>query len=123
MKTQDTAPTVGATANITDAAQSRMTKDFSDLITLDKPVERGNTKIDSITLRRPGSGELRGVSLMDLAQVSVTALMTVLPRITIPSLTAQEVARLDPADMMQLGIEVASFLATRAELSRAFPTS
>jgi hypothetical protein len=126
MKTdQASAPvsTLTDPAAASDTPTAQKIKDFSDPISLEKPVARGNTEIDSITLRRPGSGELRGVSLLDLAHVSVSALLVVLPRITIPSLTVQEVRLLDPADLMQIGIEVASFLATRDELGTAFPTA
>ena len=84
-------------------------------VKLDEPIRRGEQVIDTIQLRKPKSGELRGVSLVDLAHVNVAALQIVLPRITIPTLTTQDVARLDPADLLSLGVEVASFLAGKAD--------
>ena len=84
-------------------------------ITLDNPLPRGDAFITSVTLRRPNSGELRGVNLMDLGQMNVLALQTVLPRISTPTLTAQDVAKLDPADLVELGAEVASFLLKKAD--------
>lgn len=60
-------------------------------------------------MRKPGAGELRGVSLMDLMRMDVTALHTVLPRITTPTLTTADVSRLDPADLTQLAVEVTGF--------------
>ncbi|WVM88883.1 phage tail assembly protein [Halopseudomonas pachastrellae] len=81
----------------------------SELIELDEPIKRGTTEITEVTLRKPVSGELRGVSLMELAQMDVQALRKVLPRISSPSLTDVEVARMDPADLMQCGVAVASF--------------
>ena len=66
-----------------------------------------------VTLRKPVSGELRGVSLMELANMDVLALRKVLPRISSPSLTDVEVGRMDPADLMQCGVAVASFLLTK----------
>lgn len=85
----------------------------SQLIELDEPIKRGTTEITEVTLRKPVSGELRGVSLMDLANMDVLALRKVLPRISSPSLTDVEVGRMDPADLMQCGVAVASFLLTK----------
>ncbi|AQZ95455.1 phage tail assembly protein [Halopseudomonas phragmitis] len=84
-----------------------------EIITLDQPIKRGETEITSITLRKPVSGELRGTSLMDLAHMDVIALRKVLPRISQPTLTDIEVGNLDPADLMQCGVAVASFLLTK----------
>lgn len=83
------------------------------IITLDTPIKRGDDAIASIELRKPAAGELRGCSLADLMQLDVAALIRVLPRITTPAITEQEAAKLDPADLLQLGGEVASFLLTR----------
>lgn len=82
----------------------------TNAITLDTPIKRGDDTITTVSVRKPAAGELRGVSLTELLQMEVTALTKVLPRITTPSLTEQEVGRMDPADLLQLGTEVASFL-------------
>lgn len=84
-------------------------------ITLDEPIKRGDTLITEITLRKPKAGELRGVSLVDLGNMSVVALQQVLPRITTPILTGQDVANLDPADLLEIGAEVAAFLVKKAD--------
>jgi len=96
-------------------AQSQPTTadDNNQVIELDEPIKRGTTEITEVTLRKPVSGELRGVSLMELAQMDVQALRKVLPRISSPSLTDVEVGRMDPADLMQCGVAVASFLLTK----------
>lgn len=78
-------------------------------ITLDVPLQRGATTIGEVTLRKPNAGELRGINLADLLQLNATAIVTVLPRISQPSLTPPECAQLDPADLMELGTKVASF--------------
>lgn len=85
-----------------------------EIITLDTPIVRGAMTIEQVTLRKPMSGELRGVTLADLAQMDVSALRKVLPRITQPSLTDPEIGRMDPADLLQCGVAVASFLLTRS---------
>jgi len=84
-------------------------------ITLDEPLKRGDAIIEQLTLRKPKAGELRGVSLVDMGNINVVALQQVLPRITTPILTAQDVANLDPADLLEIGAEVASFLVKKAD--------
>lgn len=84
-------------------------------IELDEPIKRGDTEITSIVLRRPRSGALRGVSLMSLMNMDVTALGVVLPRISEPSLTQHDVGAMDPADLIKCGMEVSLFLAPKAD--------
>ena len=79
-------------------------------VVLDTPIRRGTTVIDRITLRKPNSGELRGVSLSDLLQMDVNSLVKVVPRISSPLLTAVEVTSMDPADLFALGTKVSGFL-------------
>jgi hypothetical protein len=79
-------------------------------VTLDTPIRRGTTTIDSITLRKPSSGELRGMSLVELLKMDVASIMKVLPRISAPSLTAVEVSGMDPADLLELGSKISGFL-------------
>ncbi|WLG55494.1 phage tail assembly protein [Pseudomonas extremorientalis] len=79
-------------------------------VTLDTPIRRGTTSIESITLRKPNSGELRGVSLVELLQMDVSSLIKVLPRISSPSVTAIEVAGMDPADLLALSSKISGFL-------------
>lgn len=83
-------------------------------VTLDEPIKRGDTFITAVTVRKPKSGALRGVSLIDLANMSVVALQMVLPRITEPTLTTQDIANMDPADLTALGVEVGVFLISKA---------
>ena len=79
-------------------------------VILDTPIRRGTTSIDSITLRKPNSGELRGVSLAELLQIDVNSLVKVLPRISSPTLTSVEVTSMDPADLFAVGPKVCGFL-------------
>ncbi|OHX19851.1 phage tail assembly protein [Chromobacterium sphagni] len=84
-------------------------------ITLDTPIKRGDSEITAIELRKPGAGELRGVNLTDVLNVDVDALHKVLPRITSPALTMQDVAKLDPADLLKFGQMVAYFLVPKSQ--------
>lgn len=92
---------------------------MSKTITLDTPIKRGDNEVPSIALRKPAAGELRGVTLTDLLQMDVAALTKVVPRISEPSLTEAEVARMDPADLVQIGGVVAGFLLPKAALAEA----
>lgn len=86
-------------------------------VQLDEPLQRGNTVISEIKLRKPKARELLGVSLVDIANLDVVALQKVLPRISTPTLTSVEVSNLELADLLQLGAEVAYFLAKKADRS------
>ncbi|QND86517.1 Phage tail assembly chaperone [Chromobacterium vaccinii] len=95
-----------------------MSKTTSEnVITLETPIKRGETAIDSIELRRPGAGELRGLKLADVLQLDVDAAIKLLPRVTSPALIADEVARMDPADLLQCALRVQSFLLKKSDLS------
>lgn len=83
-------------------------------ITLDTPIQRGDTTITQVAVRKPAAGELRGTQLVNLLQMDVLSLEIVLPRITQPALTRHEVGQLDTADIMQFGAEVSGFLLTKA---------
>lgn len=104
---------------MTDKQATTTTTDNDNCITLDEPIKRGDTTIERVSVRKPGAGELRGVTLMDLAQMDVTALQKVLPRITDPTLAPHEIERLDPADLMQLGVKAVSFLLTKQQRAEA----
>ncbi|WP_211482480.1 phage tail assembly protein [Collimonas sp. OK607] len=102
-----------------DATDSGMYK----TVPLDEPLTRGDTLITEVQIRKPVAGELRGVSLMDLGNLDVVALQRVLPRITLPTLTPHDVAKLDLADLMSLGAEVAVFLLKKADRPVVYPNS
>lgn len=82
----------------------------SDPIPLDAPIQRGETAIDSLQLRRPKSGELRGLTMQALGEGDVGALIKLLPRISMPTITEAEAANLDPADLTELTIVITGFL-------------
>jgi hypothetical protein len=86
-------------------------------VTLDTPIQRGETTITEVTLRKPRAGELRGVKLAELLQMDVATLRTVVPRISTPMLLAADIDAMDPADLLQIGTEVSGFLLTKATLA------
>ncbi len=100
-----------------DSATAAVTHD--DKITLDQPIQRGEQAIDTLSLRKPKVGDLRGISLVDLAQMDVAALEKLLPRIATPLITDADVRNMDIADLVQLGSAVASFLLPKSAKAAA----
>lgn len=84
-------------------------------ITLDVPLVRGDQQITTLVLRRPTTGALRGVSITSVLQMDTGAIMVVLPRISTPTLTKQDVEKLDIADLTECGITLASFFLRKSE--------
>lgn len=81
-----------------------------NVVTLDTPIKRGDQIIDQVTLVKPTAGTLRGVSLAAVANSEVDALIKVLPRMTSPMLTEQELAALELPDLVALAGKVVGFL-------------
>lgn len=77
-------------------------------VELDTPIQRGKIEIGVITLRKPTAGELRGIHLSELLQMDVASLIKLIPRIS--ELNEYEAGRLDPADMVAVGVKVSGFL-------------
>ena len=118
--TENTPATTITSAEAAAVADAVAQRD-PNTVPLDTPIKRGNTFITEVTLRKPNAGELRGVSLAELLQMKVDALQTVLPRITNPMLHKQDMATLDPADLVNMGTVVVGFLLTK-ETKRDFVT-
>ncbi|MGK5615822.1 phage tail assembly protein [Proteus mirabilis] len=79
-------------------------------VTLEQPIMRGETKIEKVTVLKPNSGALRGVRLQPLMDMDVDSMMQVLPRITMPTLTKQDVLSLAAGDLVNLSVQVVNFL-------------
>ncbi|MEC8035955.1 MAG: phage tail assembly protein [Pseudomonadota bacterium] len=84
-------------------------------ITLAEPIRRGETTIEKLTLRKPKSGELRGLSLRDILSSDITATMEIIPRISDPILIKDEVEDLDAEDLAEIGGVIRGFFMTAAE--------
>jgi hypothetical protein len=84
-------------------------------VMLDAPIMRGAQTIDTLQLRKPRSGELRGLSLVDLGQLKVDALIKILPRISMPTITEVEVGNMETADLLACGAEIGGFLLQKSQ--------
>lgn len=84
-------------------------------VKLDTPIVRGEQTVTEVTLRKPGTGEMRGISLTDLLKLDVDTLISVIPRVTTPVISKQEAAELDLADTIKLGGEIGSFFLSKEQ--------
>lgn len=83
---------------------------FEAVVELETPIQMGESKINKVTVRKPNVPALSGVSIQQLYNYETDALVKVLPRVTTPTLTPQQVKSLDVVDLIQLGGEVVNFL-------------
>lgn len=97
-----------STEKATVAVEATALPKDDNAVELDTPVKRGESTIAVVTLRKPSSGELRGIQLSDLLQMDVGALIKLVPRIC--PLTEGEVRAMDPADLVAIGVKVTGFL-------------
>ncbi|MCZ3533095.1 phage tail assembly protein [Klebsiella variicola] len=94
-----------------------LTEKTESIVILDTPVQRGVTSIREVVLRKPQSGALRGLRLQAVMEMDVASMMTIIPRISSPELTPQEMAELDPADLASMSLEVVLFLLPKSATS------
>jgi hypothetical protein len=87
-----------------------VSKPESVTVQLDTPIQRDGDKIEKLVLRKPMAGELRGLSLAEVLNLDVDSVTKLIPRISTPTLTEQEVRNMDPADLVEAGKEIAGFL-------------
>ena len=85
------------------------------VIALETPLKRGDQLIDTITLRKPQTGELHGLNLSDILQSSISALHLLLPRITTPNLSKLEVGLLDLVDLAKIAGEIVAFFMSKKD--------
>ncbi|MFC4923853.1 phage tail assembly protein [Delftia deserti] len=109
--------TQAKTTDTTDATTSPKTVHVN--VTLETPIPRGSGVIDVVTLRKPLAGALRGINLAELLQLRAEAVMKLLPRITTPTLTQQDVEQMDPVDLVACASEVVNFLVPAKQLEKA----
>lgn len=90
-----------------------------ETVTLSTPIIRGETTIDKLTLRKPRGGELRGLTLQDILQTDISAIITLIPRISDPILIKDEAENLEADDLSEIGGVIRGFFMSATE-KRAF---
>ena len=84
-------------------------------VTLSEPLMRGETAIERVEVKRPSVGALRGLQMATVQMQDVNALLKLLPRITEPALSPDEVAGLELCDFTEMANRVSVFLMTPAQ--------
>lgn len=75
----------------------------------------GKSTITELTIRKPLTGDLRGIKLVDFIDLDVNSLAKVIPRITTPSIEEHEVFDLDLTDLSVIAQAVAGFLSEKSD--------
>lgn len=78
-------------------------------IKLLSPILSGKVEITEITLRKPFAGDLRGIKLINFLDADVDSLVKVLPRISTPTLSEQDVLTMDLVDLSNVFGEIGNF--------------
>ncbi|RFA31324.1 hypothetical protein CAI21_01465 [Alkalilimnicola ehrlichii] len=105
------------------AAEGQKPQSNANTVKLQTPIPRNGGDIVELALRKPGAGELRGLALVELLQMDVNALAKVLPRISQPTVQEREVQQMDPADLVECGGIVVSFLLKQEKTDNAYLTA
>lgn len=87
----------------------------TETVTLETPIVRGEQVINTITIRKPKTGALRGLALSDVMKLEVDAMSKLIPRVTTPTIVEHEVSNLDLPDFINISSAVVGFFASTAE--------
>ncbi|MGP9788953.1 phage tail assembly protein [Roseinatronobacter sp. NSM] len=94
-----------------------MTAARMNSVALSTPIKGTDGKvITEIEVMKPTAGALRGLQLAMVQMQDVNALAKLLPRITQPALSTDQVWDLDPADLADLANRVSLFFMTPEQL-------
>lgn len=109
-------PADSATAKPADEKRFVFTEETVTM-RLEYPIALGNGEliIDRVTLRKPHSGEMRGLAMLDIMRIDNDALVKLLPRITTPAIHKVMADALDPSDLGTLGKLVAGFFSSKKQ--------
>lgn len=76
-------------------------------VTLKTPIKRGEEEVNTVRLREPRAGELRGLENFSILRMDVSAHRTLVPRLC--DMTANEFDNLSPKDLLAVQQEVVAF--------------
>lgn len=86
-----------------------MKKNDMKTVPLSSSIERGKTKINEVLIRKPQGGDLRGLSLMLVAQSDYDTMVKLIPRVSEPVIHKHDLDTMDVDDLMDIGMAVAGF--------------
>lgn len=99
-----------------EQANNALAIENPDLVTVefDDGFKRGNATIKQVQLNKPKTYALRGLSLSNILQMDVDSLAKLATRITMPTMTEQDVDDLSPADFTKLGVAMIGFFVSNS---------
>ncbi|MFT8555401.1 MAG: phage tail assembly protein [Zymomonas mobilis] len=100
--------TAGAAVAVADAATPVPALD-NNTVKLGYALIRGDQKFENIELRKPVTGDLRGLSVTQLLNTDVDQMCKFLPRITTPALMPSEIEKLPVGDFLSLAMKSLGF--------------
>lgn len=81
----------------------------SNTVTLKYALMRGEQEIKKVSLRKPVTGDLRGLSVTQLLNTDVDQMCKFLPRITTPALMPSEIEIFSVGDFLSLAMKALGF--------------
>lgn len=94
-----------------------MTSPVNKTITLSAPVKVDGKEVSEVSLRCPKTGELRGLMLSSVLQMETSAMLRLLPRITMPPLTESQIADMPPSDFLEMTKAAVLFFMNPSQLA------
>jgi len=94
----------------------------TESLTLENPIQRGETTITTLTLHKPKGGHLKGISIRAVMDMECDTVQRLLPRICDPKITAQESNNLEPEDLAMAGVKIAGFFLPKSVTESDSPT-
>lgn len=90
-----------------------------ETVEFDNPIVRGNLTIAEVNINKPKTGALRGLALTDVLKLDVDTIIKLVPRVSTPPLTEQDVANLDTVDFFRISTAVVGFFASKDQRAKA----
>ena len=90
-----------------------------ETVEFDSPIVRGNLTIAEVNINKPKTGALRGLALSDVLKLDIDTIIKLVPRVSTPPLTEQDVANLDPTDFLSISTAVVGFFASKDQRAKA----
>ncbi|WJS97853.1 phage tail assembly protein [Novosphingobium humi] len=88
-------------------------------VKLVSPIERANGEpITEITLVKPNAGSLRGLKVPDLVSGDVSTVLTLIPRISQPVVSAHDAEKLETEDLGEIAGAIFGFFMTPTDKAR-----
>lgn len=84
-------------------------------VALEYPIQREGGAITTLTLRKPKAGELRGLNIQSIMAGDVASVITLLPRISTPIITAHEASQLEAEDIAEVAGSISLFFMSKAQ--------